>query len=814
MKTLLIAVLALGLGAGNLQSQAAPPPPAGGEIRGTVVDAENNAPISSASVSVFNQTDKSLVSGAIVGPDGVFRIEGLRPGTYYLRLTMIGYATENTAPLTITPAAPRVAAGSIRLARSAVEIAAVEATADRSVVIAPDRNSYSVKAIAPAATNASDVLENVPSVQVDADGKVSLRGNENVVIQVNGRPSPIRGAQLAGYLKGMPAGTIERVEVIPNPSAKQDPEGMAGIINIVMKQGVELGTSGGFNASGSTNDRYTIGGNVGHQSGPWMFMGTYGFTTESRETIGLNDRTRLGLSGLPLSFTEQDNSGTNGNTGHNVTLNTDYTLNKRDVLSATANLGTRGQLDESLNLYHELSGDRAVLSEYNLLRDTDNDSKFADMMLSFKRTIVPQKHEISTEVRYYSQADDDFTMLWREPTEGGRTQGETNTVDAAVSSLTGQIDYTRELSKTVKLETGAKSYARFTDRDFLVQKDPDGTSNWVRSDLSNALELDETVHAVYGVVSHTTKKVDYQAGLRAEYATRDFALADTNENFPHNYTSLFPSAIVNYKVNDKSQLKGSYSRRIRRPGSFELNPFPNFFDTQNVFLGNPSLNPEYTDAFEVTYQRSGQLGSLQISPFYRRTSDIIRILINTADTIGGREVTSVSFSNLDKSDSWGADVNTQFKVGQSFNGMANVNVFKQVTDGGSQTAVSSSAIGWMFRLNGTYNVNPATALMVNYFYRAPLNIENGKFGGFSGTQLSVRQKLIGDKLTATARVTDVFKTNKFHVNVGDENVRQLTNREFNSRALHLSVQYNWGKPPRLRQRRQDDQQQGGSPFGG
>jgi hypothetical protein len=128
--------------------------------------------------------------------------------------------------------------------------------------------------------------------------------------------------------------------------------------------------------------------------------------------------------------------------------------------------------------------------------------------------------------------------------------------------------------------------------------------------------------------------------------------------------------------------------------------------------------------------------------------------------------------------------------------------------------LSSSAVSWMFRLNGTYNVTQATALMVNYFYRAPMNIENGKFGGVSGTQLAVRQKLMGDKLTGTARVTDVFKTNKFHVNVGDDNVIQLTDRQFNSRALHLSLQYNWGKPPRLRQRRQDDQPQSGSPFGG
>ncbi|MFL5539300.1 MAG: carboxypeptidase regulatory-like domain-containing protein, partial [Longimicrobiaceae bacterium] len=205
------------------QGQPQPPAAAPGEIRGTVVDAESGQPIGAASVSVFSRPDSQLVAGAIARADGSFRIEGLRPGSYSLRVSMMGYRPQAGTTATIAAAQPRATVGPIRLARSAVALAGITATGERqAVAIAPDRNTYQARTVAPAAGNASEVLEAVPSVQVDPDGRVSLRGNENVVVQINGRPSPMRGAQLAAFLKQLPANTLERVEVIPNPSAKQD----------------------------------------------------------------------------------------------------------------------------------------------------------------------------------------------------------------------------------------------------------------------------------------------------------------------------------------------------------------------------------------------------------------------------------------------------------------------------------------------------------------------------------------------------------------------------------------------------------------
>jgi ferric enterobactin receptor len=816
--SLLSAAPLLAQNPGQRPPGAAQPPAAGpGEIRGTVVDSESSSPLSAASVEVWSAADSALVAGAIARPDGTFRIQGLRPGSYFLRVSMMGYGPQRTAALTIAAASPRANAGSIGLARRAVVLETIGVEAERPAIsIAPDRNSYSTRDVAPAATTATEVLESVPSVQVDADGKVSLRGNENVVVQINGRPSPIRGEQLAGYLRQLPANTLDRVEVIPNPSARHDPEGMAGIINIVLKQNVDLGLSGGLTVAASTADRYTASGNLGYQQGPATWFVSYGFSTDDRDQQGVNDRTRLGAQRAPLSFSEQDIRGAQGNGGQNLNATLDYRLGERDVVSNALMLNLRGETDEALSAYTELDATRLLLDAYERVRDSSTDNWMADYTLAWKRTLEPRTHELSAEVRANANNDDDLTRLWRQPSSGGALSDlETNRTDAQSYQLTGQVDYTRGLGERTKLETGYKGNARWMDREFTVMRDPLGTGAWVRSDLSNALQFDETVNAVYGVLSHGTGKLELQGGLRAEYATREFSLADAEESYPHHYTSFFPSGLASYNLSDNTQVKLSYSRRIRRPGTQELNPFPNFFDLQNVFVGNPQLSPEYTDAIELGLQHSGQMGSVQLSPFYRRTTDVIRFIVNTDDVVAGREVTSISFKNLDTGSSWGADLNGTLRMGQKFNGLAAFNVFKMVTEGTSgESAVSSDGVTWSARFNGTVNLTPQTAFTAMYFYRAPMAIEGGRFEAMGFANLALRQKMYNERATLTLRVSDPFNTQRFRVRAGDDNLIQLTERTFTSRAVHLSVQYNFGRPPRLRQPRQDEQPSGGTPFGG
>ncbi|MDQ3949394.1 MAG: TonB-dependent receptor, partial [Gemmatimonadota bacterium] len=286
-------LLAGGASAASAQTPNRPPtappqlPDAKGEVRGSVLD-ETDAPVAGASVAIRSKSDSALVAGAIAGANGAFRIQGLRPGTYSLRVTSLGFRPR-IQEFTISDASPRIALGGFRLARVAVTLEGVQVSAERATVtIEPDRNAYRAKDVAPSAGNASEVLDAVPSVQVDGDGKVSLRGNENVVVQINGRPSPLRGTQLGAYLKALPANVVERIEVIPNPSAKHDPEGMAGIINIVLKQSVDLGWSGGVNLGFANSDRYNGSGNVGYQRGRLTLFTSYGRNLDRRGVFGIN----------------------------------------------------------------------------------------------------------------------------------------------------------------------------------------------------------------------------------------------------------------------------------------------------------------------------------------------------------------------------------------------------------------------------------------------------------------------------------------------------------------------------------------------
>ena len=298
---------------------------------------------------------------------------------------------------------------------------------------------------------------------------------------------------------------------------------------------------------------------------------------------------------------------------------------------------------------------------------------------------------------------------------------------------------------------------------------------------------------------------------RGEQASRDFKLVNTAQNYPYSYASVFPSGVISYNLNDLTQAKVSYSRRIRRPGTQELNPFPSFFDIQNVFIGNPRLNPEYTDALELGLTRSGSKGSLQLSPFYRHTTNVIRVIINTADHIDGREVTSVSFSNLATSNSYGTDLNGSLRLGPKLNGFAGFNVFKVVTDGGSLSTLSSNAVTWAGRVNGSTALTPTLIFQAAYQYRAGLKIERGEFAPMQNFNFSLRKKIDGDNSSITLRVLDPFSTNRFKIKVGDDNVVQLTEHTAGVRGVFLTYLYTYGQTPRVRQVQQEQQQGPGFP---
>ncbi len=820
-RTLVILGLLISAGARPAHSQNPGQPPAGGapgqipvatgEIRGVVMDTAANKPVGGASISVRTKRDSALVAGAIGSPDGTFRIQGLRPGVYNVRVKSIGYGAVYSE-VTIAPNAPPSNL-SFKLKHVAVELAEVEVKADRTVMVEADRNAYRAKEIAPSATNAHDVLEHIPSVMIDGEGKISLRGNENVAIQINGRPAPIRGTQLTSFLKGLPSSIVEKIEVIPNPSAKYDPEGMAGIINIQLKANADLGVSGGMTASGYVAGRYNTSANLGYQSGPWTSFTSIGFNSDDRGLDGINNRQDLHALGTIPAFTNQNILGETGQDGQNFTTTVDYKLNTRDVITNALVVSHRSGSEGSNAAYTELNTSGGLLGQYNRLRNQSSKSMLYDYDFIWKRSLVPNKHFFTLETRFNRSDDDDITRQWKSPVTGSsKTEFENDSNDALTQQLTGQADYTKMYSARTKLEAGYKGVLRWLDRDYLVEKDPLGTGSFVRSNLSNSFNFDEDVQQMYGVLSQGYGKWDLTGGVRGEYATRDFQLG--TKDYPYNKWALYPSAAANYKVSDVTNLKASYSRRVRRPGTQELNPFPQYFDVQNVFVGNPNLDPEYTDAIELGYVRTGKLGLFQVSPFYRYTHNSIQVDVNTNAVLDGAKVTTISFKNLAKNESWGTDVNGQLRLGPKLNLFTGFNVFKIVTDGGSTSSLQANGVTWSYRINLNSQLTKTFSFSAQNFYRAPMNFPKGRFSSFSNTNFSFRQKIQGDAMSVSLRFVDPFNQNGFKVRVGDDNLVQITERQFGVRGTFLTFQYNFGQTPKIKIPQPEQQPQGtGFPSG-
>jgi ferric enterobactin receptor len=814
-KTLAAAVaLALASGTAAAQTPGGSPPPGarptgpgaaqqqGGTVRGTVADAEGK-PMGTAQVAVWNAADSTLVTGAVARPDGSFRVDGLRPGRYYLKVSALGFSTATTAVVAISPQQREADVGAVRLAAGAVLLEGLTVTAEAAPAgFAVDRNTYSTRDMpSTAGGNATDVLRNVPAVEVDQDGKVSLRGNQNVAVQINGRPSPMTGDQLGNFLQQLPANMVERVEVIPNPSARYEPEGMAGIVNIVLKQNADLGLSGGFIAGVGTGGRFNGSGNLGWQAGALTLYGSYGFRHDERNSTGLNYLERYGTAGGdPVSILDQDINGEFNMSSHTFNGTADYKLSGRDVLSATSMFSLGDFSNNSVNTYAERDGGNALLRRYTGRNGVSFNDFTLDGSLAFKRTITPQQHELTAELRFNRndhQNDNDFAE--QALTSDGAPANDTPLLqnlltDALTTTGSLQVDYTRPFAARTRLETGYKGTVRGLDNALDVTEFDYAQGSWVNNVLrSNAFAYDESVHAGYAVLNQGVGKVDLQAGLRAEHTSREFLLENTGETYPKDYWSFFPSGLAAFSLDERRQLRLSYSRRIQRPDTRLLNPFGFNEDQRNRFVGNPALEPEYTHALELGYQHSLPFGSLQVTPYFRRTENAIRRIREVRG-----DTTITTFANLQTSDSYGADVNGSVRMGK-VSGFASVSAYRTVTDAGSMgDSFNSDGIGWSARVSGNVTLTPRLDLQGFVMYRAPMDVEQGRIGSFTMSTLSLRQKVMGDKGSLSLRIVDPLNRMGFNSRTTDPMYLQLNERQFNGRAAYLTFSYNFGQQPRLR----------------
>ncbi len=796
-------------------------PRARGEVRGLVVGAADAQPVAAATITVRRAgagRDTALVGTAASRADGTFRVEGLRAGRYAVRVRALGY-TPVVRPAVVADGGS-VDLGRFALARVAAQLGGVQVQAQQeAATLTAGANTYQTKDLPGAAGGtAIDVLRNVPQVEVDADNNVSIRGDQNVKVQINGRPTPLKGQQLAQYLAQLPANLVAKVAVITNPSAKEDPDGAAGVINITLTQRTDLGTSGGFQAATSTSGLINPSGNIGRQQGPWTGFASLGYYHEDRSNTGSSEQVNTAAV-LPTSLA----SAYTGSTQPSFTSGTlrgEYKLAEHDAVAADVvfNGGTFTRRNDAD--YVALAG--AAVSRYGQTTASRNANTTGDYALAYRHIVDPERSALSVELRL-----NDSRPGFRSDVASAGATTLTRTREAEHNPTWRlQADWTRALGEQTKLETGVLGIRRRSDVSFGTEYyyggvplgQGAGSDGFVTDPAqTDAFQYRERVESAYGVLTHKGGGFELQGGLRLEQAATTFDLATpaalstvaTNvaasdlqgRHFENGYKSLFPSALVAYNIDPKQQVKASYSRRISRPDPSQLSPFVERQDAFNIFQGNPGLRPEYTDSYELGYQRSFAAGSVQLTPYYRRRPNAVRY-IRTVDSSG---ITRGTFANVALSTSYGTDLNGNLRAGRLtlFGGGS---VFGVRTDAHNVTPdVSFRGSGWNARGNVTYKVSPIVDVQAFVFYRAPQQIEGGRLRGFTWNSLALKGKLNGDQSTLTLSAQDPFNLIRFGSQTVNGPLVQTTTTRFGARALRLSYNYTFGKPPQFRPSKGDAQ---------
>jgi len=796
------------LGIAALIALAAVPPAAAqsGEIHGLVVDGASKAPLGTATVDVTG-IGTAAAAHVATGTDGRFRVPDLQPGRYRVRIQAIGYTPRQLAPIEIGPSTPSVDVGTVTLAAAVVVLQPLQVTGQRQdVELAPDRNIYVVRDMPTTrGGTALDVLRNVPAVDVDIDNIVSLRGNTGVVLQINGRPSPLKPAQLGNFLAQVPAEMVDKVEVIPNPSARENPEGDAGIINIVLKQKPDEGRSGGLTVGGGTTGHVDVGGNLGYENGPLSLFGSYGFLRDNRPRRDTIFRENDYQS--PLTYLEEAGLRTQIPLAHTLTGSAGYQLSEHDELSADADYSTRLEA-ETYNLqYRNLDSARSLSALSDRFTRGTNHEFNLEATLAYKHGFAAKGHKLSGELRVVrAQEGGPSGIVARDlaldgtPSDTSALERQTSWEHPDENAL--KLDYVRPLSKVVRLEAGYRGSLQRFHTTLDTQVFDTTQAAWAPdSTRISDFTYRQVVHAAYGMLDAQRGKFLLQGGVRVERATTQFHLLTTGATYENPYNSVFPSGLIAYNIDETHQVKLSYSTRIRRPDDTDLlDPTAHYLDPLNISRGNPYLKPEYIHALELGLQRTADRLTLQLTPFYRHTVNAVRT-IRTLDTTG---VMTRTFANVSTSDAYGADV-TIARSGGRVSGFAGASAFRQVSNASNLgPGLSAETFGWTARTNATIRVATTVDVQALLSYQAPMNVEQGRNASRTRFTLAARKKLMEDRMSVTLRVIDPFNTSRESSTTIDPRFYQISDRRRTIRGLLLSVNWTFGKPREEHNREPND----------
>jgi iron complex outermembrane receptor protein len=719
----------------------------------------------------------------------------LRPGKYKLVIAFMGYKSLVIDTLVLRKLEERNL-GTITLGTNEKVLKEVTIETQQDMVKNTiDKKVFNAEKLAIAnGGSANDVLTQVPTVSVDIDGNISLRGSGNVTILIDGRPSGMSGAGRAGVLSGIPASAIELVEVITNPSAKYDPDGMSGIINIVLKKNKLQGTNGNATISAGTNNKYN--GNVSYNFRKNKVNLYTNYSFRYNERFGRGDVKRTTYIGDSAIYLIQKNNSDNLNRNHSAKVGMDYNASKLATLGFNVTMNYENKSEQEKLENNSENQVQQLASAFNRYTNNPSSGLSQDYNINYRQKFKKPQQLLSVESNYsinnnqstsnYQQ--ENFWEDYQEINPYWFYQSNISNTDFSINTNT--IDFESPLFKNGKIESGLKNTNREIDNDFYSETFNNAVGNFVADDsLNNRFVYNENIYAAYTSYGQTLGKWSYKAGLRAEQANTKSTLMNNDSSFVNNYFNVFPTAFLNRKLNDKQEIQLNYGRRINRPGTRQLSPFTDYSNPLILRVGNPYLNPEYTHNLEFSYLYNYKKVNFSSTVFYRKTVDLIMRNIS----INANNQTIVTFTNLGSSENMGIETVSRIELYKWWNITANLNGFQTVIQGTNQDGeINTSNLSWNAKFLSNMLLKKGWSLQASGSYNARNIMAQGTILPMSQVDFALKKEVFKNKGTFTLSVTDIFDQMRFRINTSGSDFSQEAERKRETRIATLTFNYRFG----------------------
>jgi outer membrane receptor protein involved in Fe transport len=793
----------------------------GAQITGKVIDASTKQGMEFANISLRKTGSKEFIKGTVSDQLGTFRLDGVSNGNYVVAVSVVGYATFEKE-LTIGTGQKTINLRNILLKEDTQLLNEVQVVGQRSQMkFEIDRKVFNVdQSLATAGGSASDVLGNIPSVQVDPEGEVSLRGNSSVTVWINGKESGLSADNRAQILEQLPAESIERVEVITNPSAKYNPEGTAGIINIVLKKNRKAGYYGSLQAGVDTRGGYNAAGNVNFSSGKFESFVNVGTRVRKSEGEGYTNRQNLDDNGNPVSYLNQLRNDEDTRKPVIARMGTTYHATDKDHFSFSG-FGLLGRGDETdwLNYTSNIPG-----SFTNSLRTSAEKRKMniGNFEIGYKRDFS-EKSNLDLSASYnLVNITPESSFLQVSNYAGGTStssyQFQENVMKPRKWEF--QADYVTEFGEQNKIEAGYKG-------EFLTSKSKvstySGTSEGnaaFNEGLYNNFTYDQNVNALYATYSKRINRFGIQLGLRGEHTRTNTNSLGYNQSetdhpaYKDDYFSFYPSAFLSYQLPSNNELQLNYTRRVSRPWGGQLNPFVNLTDSTNISYGNPLLLPQYSNSLELNYIKNWENHTLSASLYYRNTDNVIqRISYRDGD------IMKSTFENIAKTQSAGTELILKNNLFRMIDLTSTLNFYYNKLDGfsylpaGATTPVVGEAdedFSWSARIIANVMLPWGVSLQATGDYNSRELVAQGYRKANHAIDLGLRKSFLDRKLSLTINTRDLLNSRKRETITSGSGFSQESVFARSGRTVGFTLTYNFGnmKGSSKRPDRQEQQNNG------